>query len=322
VTPDGVLCAAQGETGGSGRKRPSVRRSTPYPVKLAYEDPEHLRGGFAVLVREAGTGATVRPGTIYGRTHPAPGAPVLEGIWEDAPQARKLDPEGRRPRRVWLMSADPGWPWPDAEPFRLQVSLDDRPDVEKVLRVGDVRRAMNGSRPVTVTVPPVTYRARWVEVQDADGHPVPYARLHVATKTRPRSILADDRGRAFLGRIPASDVCRIVVIDGKSGAGGEIPELCPAKAPEVTTLRLETPRVLRFRVRREDGAVPGGLSATLVDRAKGRAVAPRIPGRRMDDNLIVFPAAPLGLYTVLLQSRNTRPVRIPATEVGEMVVLD
>jgi hypothetical protein len=135
-------------------------------------------------------------------------------------------------------------------------------------------------------------------------------------------VLADDRGRAFLGAIPADDTCRIVVVDGVTGAGGEIRELRAATAPKVTILRLQDPTVLRFRVRRSNGAVPGGVSATLVDRTKGRALAPRAPSRLMDDNLVVFPAAALSLYDLLIHSRNTKPVRIPATEVGEMVVLD
>jgi len=151
---------------------------------------------------------------------------------------------------------------------------------------------------------------------------MPFARLFVATPGRTKSVLADDRGRAFMGRIPANDTCRIVVVDGKTGAGGAIAAYRAAAARETTTLQLEAPDVLRFRVRREDGAIPGGVSARLVDRTKGRAVAPLVWGRLLDDNLFVFPPAALGLYDLSILSRNTKMVRIPATEVGGMVVLE
>ena len=188
--------------------------------------------------------------------------------------------------------------------------------------MGDVRRARDDGAPIVVEVPDPVYFARWLDVRDPSGEPMPFARCFVAVTGKTRAVMTDDTGRAFLGRIPADGVSRIVVVDPPTGAGGEIRDFYLKDAPKFTTLRLEAAKKLQLRVFRPNGAAPGGVSAVLIDRVKGRALAPQVRGTITDDNLLTFPPAELSLYDLSIRSRNTKPLRMPAAQVGESLVLE
>jgi len=247
--------------------------------------------------------------------------PSLILSFESTPHTRRLDPEMRLPRRVSIWTTGREWPWPDSTPVPIGLSFDDREPVRLSLTTGVIRRAVARGEPVVLTVPPPPRRARWVKVVGPKGDPVRAARVVIGKRTWRRYFVTDGTGKAWIGSLPAAGPYRIVAIDPATGDGGEFRDYVPATAPRVVELPLLEARPLQFRVLRKSGAVPGGLSVALVDREKP-ALLPRVYGKHDDDNLVTTPPVALELYHVSVRTRRAKAILLPATEVGEMVVLD
>ncbi|MEN8149967.1 MAG: hypothetical protein ABFS86_09095 [Planctomycetota bacterium] len=303
-------------------ERPPVLRETPFLVHLVSRGEAKRLGSIPVLVHVSGSPAV--PDRVSCNLKEVEGSdlPYLSGQWKETPGTTVLDPDGRRPRRLVLHTDADGWPWPAGSSLIFGVRLAGRREVVLTVPVANVRRSLKTGSTLVLDAPGIRYRNASVLVTRPDGKPSPFPRAYLHVSGRYQSLIGDETGRVFAGRLPADRTYRIVALDTSTGAGGQIAEFRPFDAEEPTVLRLNESRVLQFRVLRKGGSVPGALRATLADRAGKPSLAPSYRGVLEDDNLITFPPVALELYDVVVRAIRTKAVRLPADEVGEMIVID
>lgn len=242
---------------------------------------------------------------------------------EDGP-ARRMDPDGRRPREVLVYaqyeeggeSYEPG----DSEPFAIEISIDGRDRTTVTVPTARIRKSLRTRETIVLDLPKPARLPRWIEVVTSGGAKATGASVLVEGARARRSRMTDTKGRAYVGDLPPGEPHRIVALASGLGEAGEILDYTPQTAEETTRLTLLPAKPLSVRVRRRNGAVPGGLGGMLVDRGPGRLLPP-VHGVIENDDTLVFPAASLPLYRVRVRARKGYKV-VPAEEARGGILLD
>jgi hypothetical protein len=275
------------------------------------EDDDPPLGRIPVLVRGAA------PRTIKGNCR------GLFVTYEEDPLARRLDPRGRHPREVTVVSYDeegeddePA----DSETFLFEIRVDGRQTFTVPVPVGRIRKSLKSRETIVLDLPTPTRLPRWVEVVTSKGHAAAAASMFLHGPSYHRTRMTDGKGRAYVGDLPAESEYRIAAFDFRSGEAGEILDYRAADSQEAVRLTLLPVKALSVRVRRPNGAVPGGLRGSLVDRGPG-SLLPPVFGVITDDDMLVFPAASLPLYRISIRARKGSKV-VSAENAPGTIVLD
>ena len=205
-----------------------------------------------------------------------------------------------------------GWQGEPLESLRVEVIVEGRAPRWFDVPVDEFIRARAASAPILLEFPRSDGEELEVTVVPVDGKPRAGVVTTLAWIPRGRpdrywekaaQCTTDENGFARFA-LPDADAgarYRVVALDCVTGEAGVVSDPRPGRS----TLCLESPRTLSFRVTLPDGTAPGNLSAWIEDPC---FVLPPLAANRTPDGRIEIPPFVASLYEIRIQGRGpSRP---------------